>query len=281
MNDLAEAVKRRGPWYHTFELPGGVVTDGYFDLREVTSKIPLPSSLAGRRCLDAAACEGYWSFELARRGAEEVLSLDLPETSEQDWQGLPADAERRRGTGTANEHFHFVKDALGVENVERVDMNLYDVNPDDLGRFDYVFVGNVLIHLADPARALRALRSVMHTDAELLSLDVNSFVLSALSPRLPVGQLWDWDLQPRWWTPNKAAHRQLVRAAGFEVLENGGPIFQPFGSAVSRWPKGFPRTFRELLYWLVVRRVGAASGWVRGRPKVVDGSRSPASEADG
>ena len=52
------------PWYHTLELPGGIVTDGYFDLRTVVGKLPLPESLAGRRC------------------------LDLPDTSAQDSQGL-------------------------------------------------------------------------------------------------------------------------------------------------------------------------------------------------
>lgn len=81
MSDLAQEVRRLAPWYHTFELPGGVVTDGYFDLRGVAGQLPLPASLAGKRCLDAAACEGFWSFEMARRGAAEVVSLDLPDTS--------------------------------------------------------------------------------------------------------------------------------------------------------------------------------------------------------
>jgi hypothetical protein len=58
MSDLAQEVRRLAPWYHTFELPGGVVTDGYFDLRGVAGRLPLPASLAGKRCLDAAACEG-------------------------------------------------------------------------------------------------------------------------------------------------------------------------------------------------------------------------------
>ena len=105
MSDMAREVRRLAPWYHTFELPGGVVTSGYFDLRSVVGKLPLPASLAGMRCLDAAACEGFWSFELARRGAAEVVSLDLPDTDRQDWQGLPSREVRRAGSGMANEHF--------------------------------------------------------------------------------------------------------------------------------------------------------------------------------
>ena len=255
------------PWYHTFDLPGGGTTKGYYDLRGVAAKVPIPASLAGKRCLDAAACEGFWSFEMARRGADEVVSVDLPDTAAQDWQGSVDEKERELGTGMANEHFFQIRDVLGLDTVERRDMNLYDINPQDLGTFDYVFIGNVLVHLADPARALRALASVMRPGAELLSLESNSLVLSALSPRIPIGQLWNVDDQPRWWTPNRAAHRRILHAAGYEVLEQGKHLFQPFGEAIPRRPESRPRGVREYLFWLTVRRFGAFSGWVRATPR--------------
>lgn len=265
MAALAKEVDRRGPWYHTFDLPGGVVNKGFFDLRGVVGKLPLPASLAGCRCLDAAACEGFWSFELARRGADEVVSVDLPDTTQQDWQGPDSASGRETGTGLANEHFVFVREALGVTNVTRVDANLYDIGAERVGSFDYVFVGNVLIHLADPPCALRALRSIMRPGSELLSLEATSLALTLLSPRLPLAQLSDHDAA-RWWTPNMAGHRRLLHAAGFEVIDNGGPLFQPFGQVIPRWPKQLPRRPRDILFWLVVRRIGAASSWVRARP---------------
>ncbi|MEA2159493.1 MAG: tRNA (mo5U34)-methyltransferase [Solirubrobacteraceae bacterium] len=265
MTELASDVERVGPWYHTFELPNGVRTKGYFDLRKVVAKLPLPPSLEGMRCLDAAACEGFWSFELARRGASEVISLDLPNTDEQDWQGLPSEQHRQAGSGLANQHFELVRRELGLDNVERRDMNIYDVGPEVLGTFDFVFVGNVLIHLADPARALRALRSVLKPGGQLLSLEATSLALTVLSPRVPLGQLWNWDDQPRWWTPNMAAHRRLLHAAGFEILRHGGPMFQPFGEVLPAWPSSWPRRFRELVFWLFVRRIGPASAWVLAR----------------
>jgi tRNA (mo5U34)-methyltransferase len=266
MADLAQQVARLAPWYHTFELPGGVVTDGYFDLRGVAGRLPLPESLAGKRVLDAAACEGFWSFELARRGAGEVVSLDLPDTSAQDWQGVVPDDVRRLGTGMANEHFALVRDALGADRVTRVDGNLYDAAPQTLGTFEYVFVGNVLIHLADPVRALRALRSVLAPGGELLSLEATSLALTLLSRRRALAQLWDVDDQPRWWTPNMAGHRRLLHAAGYEVLGQGGPVFQPFGRVMPRWPRRPRLTVRELVFWGFVRRVGPASSWIRARP---------------
>jgi tRNA (mo5U34)-methyltransferase len=266
MEDVLAEVERLGPYYHTFDLPGGTATKGYFDLRRVARKVPLPASLVGRRCLDAAACEGFWSFEMARRGAAEVVSVDLPDPAQQDWQGLAYGQRGQPGAGLANEHFHVIRRALGVGNVERVDMNVYDVSPEALGAFDYVFAGNILIHLSDPVQALRALRSVMRPGSELLSLEATSWVLSKLSPRILVAQLWDHDDQNRWWTPNKAAHRRLLHAAGFEVLDHGGPLFQPFGAVLPRWPTKLPRGPRDLLFWLIVRRIGPASSWVRARP---------------
>lgn len=267
---LADAVARQNPWYHTFELPEGVVTDGFFDLRKVVKRVPLPESLAGKRVLDAAANEGFWSFELARRGAAEVVSVDLPDTTEVDWQGDGQAEHRASGSGLANQHFFFVQDLLGAENVERVDMNLYDLSPEAIGSFDFVFIGNVLIHLSDPFRALRAVRSVMAPHAELLSLEGIRLFMSLFRRRTPLAHLWDLDDGTTFWTPNMAAHRRLLHAAGFEVTEQGGPILQPLGNLLPKWPEKVPRTVRDFSYWAGTRRFGAPSSWVMARPLAGD-----------
>lgn len=99
--DLARAVGQLD-WYHTIELPGGIVTRGYYDHRRLVSRLPIPASLAGRRCLDLASADGFWAFELARRGAAAVVSVDLSDASRQDWQGGPSlQADRSAGTGRA------------------------------------------------------------------------------------------------------------------------------------------------------------------------------------
>src|SRR3546814_19329565 len=64
-------------WYHTFDLPGGIVTPGLFAHRKVVAKLPIPSSLAGKRCLDAASTAGFFAFTLARRGADRVVRVAL------------------------------------------------------------------------------------------------------------------------------------------------------------------------------------------------------------
>ena len=92
-------------WYHTFDLPHGITTPGYFDHRGVAAKVPLPD-VSGRRCLDLASADGFWAFEMKRRGADEVVSLDLADTTRQDWQGADVNPARRAtSTGRASRAF--------------------------------------------------------------------------------------------------------------------------------------------------------------------------------
>jgi len=88
---LADRVAAR-EWYHTLELAPGVVTPGGFDLRDMPDKVGLPASLGGQRCLDVGTFDGFWAFELERRGASEVLALDVPA------------ADRTPGVGGADDH---------------------------------------------------------------------------------------------------------------------------------------------------------------------------------
>jgi SAM-dependent methyltransferase len=248
-------------WYHTFDLPGGITTVGYYDHRRAAKAVPLPD-LTGKRCLDAASADGFWAFRMAELGAASVVSVDLDDASLQDWQGQPETSIRRAGTGRAHRAFDVVNRARRLE-VERQDLSVYDISPENVGTFDFVFLGNVLIHLRDPQRALLALRSVCR--GEFVSLEVISVALTVLRPFTPCGQLWDLD-EPRWWTPNARAHRRLVEAAGFELIAGHWPVFQPFGRGVPRLPRSIPRRPRDWAWWTFVRPFGPAGQWLRCRP---------------
>ncbi len=220
------------PWYHTFDFGDGIVTRAFFDHRKVVSKLPLPASLAGKRCLDLASADGFFAFEMARRGGE-VVSVDLESAAGQDYQGVTGPRPGEETTG-ARERFEIAKWATGLE-VERHDMNLYDVSVDTLGTFDFVFMGNVLLHLADPGRVLRNVRSV--TRGQFLSFETISLPLTILRPFAPSATLSPFD-EPRWWTPNKAAHERLLVGSGFEIDSRTFPLLQPFGSGLkARTPR--------------------------------------------
>src|SRR5207248_11327788 len=90
-------------WYHTLELAPGLVTPGWFDTRQVVSELPIPTSLTGSRCLDIGTFDGFWAFEMERRGASEVVAIDLLDISEADWppnsapETVAALSQRKRG----------------------------------------------------------------------------------------------------------------------------------------------------------------------------------------
>lgn len=262
-------------WYHTIELPDGRVTPGFYDHRSLVPRIPIPISLAGKRCLDVGSSDGFWAFEMCRRGAKEVVSLDLEDPARQEWQGraetVAERAARARLTsgrweadeGRTRRAFEYARGALGLE-VERVDRSVYDISAEALGTFDFVFMGSLLLHLRDPVRALRAVREVVA--GEFLSLEPIVLSLSTVLPRTPAALLWDRD-EPRWWTPNRAGLCRLIAAAGFDVQRSSGPVFQRFGRGVPRRPSLRQRpTLREVLFWTCVRPVGGASAWVLARP---------------
>jgi tRNA (mo5U34)-methyltransferase len=249
-------------WYHTFDLPGGVTTPGLYDHRRVVGDLLIPKDLRGLRCLDAASADGFFAFELARRGAAEVVSVDLDDTGRSDWPGPPGtrlDAD----AGRARRAFGLVREVTGLD-VERVDASLYELSPDTLGTFDLVFLGNILLHLRDPQRALHAIHSV--TRGELVSYETISLVDTVLHPRSPAGRLWDGQAQARWWMPNLVGHRRLVEASGFRIVERSGVLLQPFGPGQPERPRRIPLRPASLAYWLVHRRTGVPSSCVRARP---------------
>src|SRR6059036_774868 len=93
-------------WYHTVELAPGVVTPGWFDLRDLPARLPIPADLTGLRCLDIGTFDGFWAFEMERRGAAEVVAIDLIDPDRWDWprnsspETIAAIAQRKgQGTG--------------------------------------------------------------------------------------------------------------------------------------------------------------------------------------
>src|SRR5215213_7115752 len=71
-------------WWHTIEVVPGVVTPGGWDLRPTATRLPWPPSLAGMRCLDIGTMDGFWAFELERRGASEVIASDVLDATRLD-----------------------------------------------------------------------------------------------------------------------------------------------------------------------------------------------------
>lgn len=213
-------------WYHTLELAPGVVTPGWFDTRRVVDEIPFPRSLDGKRCLDIGTFDGFWAFEMERRGASEVVAVDVIDPAEWDWPVGSDDAVRdaigaRKAAGSG---FELAHRTLGSSVVRQL-RSVYDI-ADDLGSFDFVYVGSLLLHLRDPVRALERAASVCR--GELLLVDAIDLPLSVLLRSVPVAHL-DGLGRPWWWRPNAAGIRRMVEVAGLEVVRGPARLFMPYG----------------------------------------------------
>src|SRR3990170_2296696 len=126
------ALQQKG-WYHSIELPDGQVLEGIQSiahLKERLARFPVPADLTGKRVLDVGAWDGWFSFEMERRGAE-VVAVDC------------IDMER----------FRLAHKLIG-SNVDYRVLDVDELSPATVGRFDIVMFFGVLYHLRHPLLAL-------------------------------------------------------------------------------------------------------------------------------
>ena len=230
-------------WYHTIELRPGEVTPGMIDLRRVAPKV-LPPDLSGRRALDVGTYDGFWAFELERRGAE-VVATDVAHAHDADWpphrrEELRAEADRlgvELGLG-----FRLAAQALG-SRVRRVACDVRSLDAEAIGGpVDLIFCGALLLHLRDPLRALERIRGVCRE--WFLSAEQIDLQLSVLRRGRPVLRLDGVSELVQWFIPNAAAHRRLLEAAGFTLERWSRPYSVPFGEGhppIGRDPRSLAR----------------------------------------
>lgn len=228
------AVAANPHWYHTLELAPGVVTPGQIDLRKTAPKL-LPGDLSGRRALDVGTFDGFWAFELARRGATTVAA-DVPSLDAAEWppnhrEALVArmrdwDIQLGRGFRLAAE--------LIEPAPQRVECSIYDLDAGALGgAFDLVFVGALLVHLRDPIRALECVHDVLAGGGELILLETFSVADTLRAPRRPVAHFEPLATQFNWWHANLSCLKAWLWTAGFVDVKLTGlhrpPARRPTG----------------------------------------------------
>jgi tRNA (mo5U34)-methyltransferase len=213
--------------------------------------------------------DGFMAFEMWRRGARKVVAVDVPNHEDWDW---PPDIRAEGGERLAQlagpekgKGFRIAREALGAE-VEKLALSAYDLEPDQVGRFDVVVCGSLLLHLRDPLRALEAIRSVC--DGVFMSSEEIDLPLSVKHPRRALARLNGSGPQCQWWVPNVAGHRRMVFAAGFEILRSTRPFSEPYGHAHPA-SSGSANGFRERIAQNVLTgNVGVPHAAVLARPRV-------------
>lgn len=183
-------------WYHPIEVRPGIITPGVNAATIVLEALDLPADCQGMRALDLGARDGFFAFELERRGAD-VVAVDY----------MPL-----AGSGFA------VAAELLDSRVTYLQRNLYDLTAAELGTFDTVLFLGLLYHLPDPLGALRIVRNLTRKRMylETLVLDFGGELDALPLMRFFAGASWAGD-PTNYWGPNVRCVEEMLGETEFEA----------------------------------------------------------------
>ena len=221
---LQRRIKALGPWFHNLHLPDGTQTlpDHFlggdfptFKWREIESAIP--KRLNGWRVLDVGCNAGFYTFELAKRGASVV--------------GIDVDPHYLAQARWAAEQF-------GMSGrVEFRQMEVYEIARSS-DKFDLVWFMGVFYHLRYPLLALdllaqRTRRLMMFQTLTMPGDSVYEpqpdYPIENRTPLLESG--WPkmafvehrFSADPtNWWIANHAGVEAMLRSSGLRVKSRPG-----------------------------------------------------------
>ena len=212
-----------GPWFHNLHLPDGTQTApdhplGDFPAFKWAEIGPcLPEDLSGARALDIGCNAGFYTFELARRGAE-VTAIDIDR--------------------------HYLRQAewaagrLGLrDRIELRQMGVYELAGLEES-FDVVLFLGVLYHLRHPLLALDLVAERCAGTLVLQTLTAPGDELTEVPADLPIDgraalREAGWPAMAfiehelagdptNWWAPTAACVEAMARSSGLEVVGRPG-----------------------------------------------------------
>jgi tRNA (mo5U34)-methyltransferase len=189
--------------YHSFRLPDGRILQGANSLElqeQRLASFALPDRLDGKTVLDIGPWDGYFTFEMERRGAT-VTATDY------------VDLDTFRAL---HKTFHSAARYL------RLDVS--ELTAERVGTFDIVLCLGVLYHLRYPIEGLEKICAI---SKDICIVD--TFVsngrewLAGERPPLPYAEFYERQelggQVDNWWGPNVSAVAAWIRAAGFARAE--------------------------------------------------------------
>jgi tRNA (mo5U34)-methyltransferase len=242
---MIDAVRREieslGPWFHNLHLPDGTQTApnhflGDFPSYKWRVLAPLlPADLTGWTALDIGCNAGFYSFELARRGARVVgIDLDARYLAQARWAARVYGLERA---------------------VEFRQMQVYDLAHRDEA-YDLVLFMGVFYHLRYPLLGLDIVAKVVRRLMVFQSLTVPGQEVypdtrdgdinhreKLRAPGWPMMAFIEHRFNgdpTNWWVPNHAAVEALLRSSGMRVVERPGHEIYLCEPAPPGWPYGPP-----------------------------------------
>ncbi|CAA9470384.1 MAG: hypothetical protein AVDCRST_MAG53-1236 [uncultured Solirubrobacteraceae bacterium] len=212
-------------FYHVLELTPEYTTPGWFDLRPYVDEYGIPADLTGMRVLDVGTWDGFWAFELERRGAQ-VVALDLDSERDLDWPPRRRPAQYDAG-GPRGQGFHLAREILGSK-VKRVVKSVYFATPEELGEFDLVFCGSVLLHLRDQFLALERICNLVKPGGLFISAEEHDRMADLIP--FPVSRFRaERHAAVVYYLPARKTWRKLMWTAGFEHVDQAGTFTMVVG----------------------------------------------------
>jgi tRNA (mo5U34)-methyltransferase len=181
-------------WYHPIEVRPGIVTPGANAAPAVLQTLEIPADCRGMRVLDLGTRDGFFAFELERRGAE-VVAVDY--------------------MASTDSGFAVAAELLG-SRVTYLQRNLYELDAAELGTFDIVLFLGLLYHLPDPLGALRVVRNLTRQRMllETLVLDFGGAMDELPLMRFFAGSSWAGD-PTNYWGPNVRCVQDMLGETEF------------------------------------------------------------------
>jgi tRNA (mo5U34)-methyltransferase len=240
----SKEVAALGPWFHNLHLPDGTETApdhflGDFPRYKWQRLAPhLPASLEGWTALDIGCNAGYYSFELARRGAQ-VMGIDV------------APHYLRQARWAASE--------FGLDGAVKFrQMQIYDLAGEEQ-KFDLVLFMGVFYHLRYPLLGLdivarRTRRMMVFQTMRMPGMEVYTETLDhdieergALRhpgwPALAFIEHCFASDPTNWWVPNHSGIEAMLRSSGMAVRAHVGHEIYLCGPAAPDAPGRAPYDF--------------------------------------
>ncbi len=218
-----QEIDRLAPWFHNLHLPDGTQTApdhflGDFPAFKWSELAPhIPADLDGWRVLDFGCNAGFYSFELARRGAR-VTGIDVD------------DHYLRQARWAAYE--------FGLhDQTEFHQMQVYDLAGTD-AHYDLVLFMGVFYHLRYPLLALDVVSRLVgrlmvfqtltmpgegeRQDTDDRDINDREAMLEESWPKMAFIEHRLAGDPTNWWAPNHAGVMAMLRSAGMRVESRPG-----------------------------------------------------------
>ena len=224
LDEIRRKVAQIQSWYHRIDLGDGIETPGHFRMTDYLKHYHFPERMDGMRVLDVGASTGFFAYEFERRGAAEVVGIELPSWGDHDWtpryrREFEAKAQSEKQNIDREvmlDGFTVVGQALGSTRVKRVFQTIYDLDPAKLGQFDLVFSGAMLMHVRDPILGIQKMRACCKPTGRLI------VSLSTTMPDVkePIARfVGEWN-QCNWWQMSPRALDEVLKCCDFDRIEN-------------------------------------------------------------